>query len=380
MLSNHRLITCTLFFITYVTNINSFSLNSLVLNRRDFFQKSASASAFSMVPSVFNQDKPICIIGASGETGIECIKILSERNKKVRAVSRKGVEGNKNVENIQYDIRNATGLDNIIRGTSSVIFLANGKKKPQFSRKYIESSQTYEEIDVSALTNVVKSCVKNNIKRFVYVSASCKSCMIDPDTAVDKISGIECENCRSKQTGEGIIRDIYSSVHSSGKKIDYTIIRVGFLINGDKRKINEIEINQDFTKSGMLSREDLATLCIDAIDIPKAGGKTVEAYYKDTTQPFDVKESLDKCTGLGKSIEECFFGSEYKDKKPTDMEEVRKKPIKGSLFATGNEYLGEELIEMFEKTKSDSENNFLITKERKKDLLENFDSSDIMSI
>ena len=104
----------------------------------------------------------------------------------------------------------------------------------------------------------------------------------------------------------------------------------------------------------MISRVDLANLCIRSLENDKTSRTTFEAYYRDSTQPYDVKESLSKCTALGKSVEECFFGSSFKDRKPDNIEDVRKNPIKGSIFTTGEEYSGGSWEELFGSLKKDN--------------------------
>lgn len=333
----------------------SFHLNGMYVDRRNAL----------LVPSAFilsqEQNKPVCVIGANGETGRECVKLLAENKQNVRAVSRKAeydfdTETKKYIESLQIDIRDSSKIDTVVKGTSSVIFLANAKKKYRYFKTDTEQFQNYEEIDMYALQNVATACIKHSVPRLVYVSASCRSCQVDSGD-IDKISGIECENCMTKQAGENILRKVYKNQ----KNADYTIVRVGYIFNGENRGAKEIELNQDFTKSGMISRTDLANICIQSVANPSTARTTFEAYYRDTTQPYDVKDSLQKCTNLGKSVEECFFGSEYKNKKPESMEEVRKKPIKGSLFTTGNEYQGSDWFELFKDLKKDNVIDKLLT-------------------
>jgi nucleoside-diphosphate-sugar epimerase len=322
-----------------------FGITNAIFSRREIM----------LLPSAYllsqEQNKPICVIGANGETGRECVKLLADNKQYVRAVSRKPLEidDQKYVESLQIDIRDSTKIDNIVKGVSSVIFLANAKKKYRYYKTDTEQFQNYEDIDIYALQNIANACIKHTIPRLVYVSASCRSCEIGNPTEIDKISGIECENCMTKQAGENIIRKAYANVANA----DYTIVRVGYIFNGENRGVKDIELNQDFTKSGMISRTDLANICIQAAADPSTARTTFEAYYRDTTQPYDVKDSLQKCTNIGKTVEECFFGSEYKNKKPGSMEEVRKKPIKGSLFTTGNEYQGSDWQDLFKDLRKD---------------------------
>ena len=232
-----------IFFISIITPSISFSLNLFNLNRRDLFHLAAGVSYLSSKQYA----KPVCIIGANGETGKECMKLLANNKTYVRAISRKKID----IDKLE--------LDDI-----------NAKKKYRYIKTDVEEYQNYEDVDVMGLENVAKACVKNNIPRLVYVSGSCKSCTDDPELEIDKICGIECENCRTKQAGENIIRNIYKN-----SNLDYTIIRIGYLINGENRGPTELEINQDYTKSGMISRIDLANICLNSINnqIGKEHGK-----------------------------------------------------------------------------------------------------------
>lgn len=346
-----------IFNIIEIMSFNMFSPSMMMpYNRREFVQLTSGLASGLIVGS--NEKMPICIIGANGESGRECLKLLDERREEVKAFSRKPIDLddlgiiNKNlIHNINFDMRDKNRLDKEMKGVSSVIFLANAKKKYRYFKSDTDSFQNYEDIDVYALKNVVDNCVKYKIPRLVYVSASCRSCNEYEGTQVDKICGIECENCNTKQTAEKIIKNAYTNQGD----IDYTIVRVGYLINGENRGAKEIEINQDYTKSGMISRIDLANICLNAIHDKNTARTTFEAYYRDTTQPYDVKESLRKCRNLGKSVEECFFGSSFKDSKPKDLDEVRNTPIKGSLFTTGKEYNGETWNDLFKDLKKDSD-------------------------
>ena len=336
-----------------ISSSQQFSPPSINPTRRQILQ----TTTMPLIAPLLPQEKPVCIIGANGETGRECVRLLTENKKLVRAVSYKSSkeDPSKYIQSIQADIRDPAKISEIIKGVSSVIFLANAKKKYRYIKTDTEQFQNYEDIDITALQNVAKACIKHSIPRLLFVSGTCKSCLNNPDAEIDKICGIECDNCRTKQAGENIIRRLYAGV----KDADYTIVRIGYLFNGENRGPSEIEINQDFTKSGMISRTDLANICINTVNNPLTARTTFEAYYRDTTQPYDVKDSLQMCTNLGKSVEECFFGSAYKNKKPKSMEEVRKQPIKGSLFTTGNEYQGSDWYDLFKDVKKDSVNKYL---------------------
>lgn len=337
-----------------IINAFHFHMSLSSYNRREFVKLTSGVASGFIIGS--NNYDNICVIGANGETGRECLKILDKNKKKTKAISRKPldykeleIENKDLIQNINIDIKDKYKLGQVLKDVSSVIFLANAKKKRKYYKSDFEDFQNYEDIDIYALKNVVNNCIQYKIPKLVYVSASCRSCNENVGSKIDKICGLECEHCNTKQLAEKIIRNSYENQ----KDIDYTIVRVGSLINSQNRGPSEIEINQDYTKSGMISRIDLANICLNSLENENTSRTTFEAYYRDTTQPYDVKESLKKCREQGKSVEECFFGSSFKDTKPKNLDDVLKTPIKGSLFTTGNEYDGETWQDLFKDLQKD---------------------------
>jgi len=337
------------FILLCATVVQTLSFTPIImqLNRREAIGASIAYAATSFI----NDDKSkICVIGSSSSTGRECVKILASQNQHVLAISRSlldlnGLELTKEqqsfVDRRSIDIKDKNALTNdVFKDVSACIFVANAKKAAY--NKYIktdaEEFQNYEDIDVYALKNIIEKCKKNNVQKIVYVSASCRSCTDDPSSQYDKLCGISCENCQTKRIGETILQ-------RSG--IDYTIVRTGFLMQGPSRNISDIELTQDYSKSGIFYYSDLSKICINALKYRDTSRTTFEAYYRDTTQPYDIKESLNKCIVLGHTAPECFFGEEFKDKPPKTLEEARKTPIKGSLFTTGYEFSGNTWKELF---------------------------------
>ena len=70
-------------------------------------------------------------------------------------------------------------------------------------------------------------------------------------------------------------------------------------------------MNQGLSKSGIISRADLAEVVVTAASSDAASGKTFEVYYSDTAQPVDMYASLQTCKSSGKSVKECFFGKGF---------------------------------------------------------------------
>lgn len=282
-----------------------------------------------------------------------CKRTCNEKHK-TRVISRNPFKiddvDEKYVKYYKGDITKTETLIEPLKNAKAVIFAANARNRNAKN----DNSQSYSDIATIGIINVANLCIINKISRLVIISASCISCN-ENGASYDKICGLKCEHCRAKEDGEKAIREIYTN--NNDNKIGYTIIRTGLLTKGEKRGVKEIELNQDYTKSGMISRIDLANLCIKTITNENTRDTTFEAYYRDTIQPVDVKKSLDICIGMGKTMEECFFGGNFKNRKPKNLDETLKTPIKDTLFATGNEFNGQTWNELFKKLRKDDKNN-----------------------
>lgn len=328
------------------------------------------ASPFIFVNTNGNKNeylnRPIVVLGGSGYLGSDCVKGLANNKLRVRSVSRNPFRINdKDIDNNYVEYKSADvlqgeskELNDVIKDAYAVIYTINAKKRGNINNENEKNNiQSYTDTSVYGLINTANLCITHEVKRLVVVSASCISCNEDYNNKIDKTCGLKCEHCRAKQEGETALKQLYLNNNNKQKNKNnngYTIIRTGILTIGEKRGVEEIEINQDYSKSGMISRLDLADLCINSIFNENTKDTTFEAYYRDTIQPVDVKKSLTTCMNLGKSLEECFFGTEFKNKKPKNLDETLKTPIKGTLFATGNEMNGKTWNQLFKNLKKDT--------------------------
>jgi nucleoside-diphosphate-sugar epimerase len=252
----------------------------------------------------------VAVVGAGGYTGGDCVRSLAARGISVRAVSRSSIPLSGFPQNLvsaaEADVTVPASLPAALRGASSVIFSASARKRSsQTTGSDSAAAQTYEDVEHLGLINVAKTCIENKVKRLVVVSSSCTACR-DPGGSengerVDKATGLSCEQCRSKRAGEDAVRELYAQANNPS--LGYTIVRVGFLTTGEKRGISQIELNQGESKTGIISRQDLADLLIEAAASPEARGTTFECYYRDTAQPVDIAQSLAECRKLGKSTQ-----------------------------------------------------------------------------
>ena len=217
--------------------------------------------------SVFNVKEavsavaPIAIIGASGYTGGDCVRELVARKLPVRAISRKTIPldnlPSSLVKAIVADVTVPASLPSAIRGSSSVIFLASARKRYSSKGSDSASIDSFEDVEHLGLINVAKECIAGRVPRLVVVSSSCAKCK---DGQTDKATGMMCDQCSSKRAGEDAVRELYAQAAIPG--VSYTIVRPGLLNTGEKRGVSEIEINQGESKTGVISRLDLADLLI----------------------------------------------------------------------------------------------------------------------
>ena len=338
--------------------------------------------------------KKVVVFGASGYTGGDTIRALLERNISVVAVTRRKVNivdrehaklntlviDNLNktdrITSIVADVLEPASIAGIMKDADAVIFCAASRPRVKVtstpgvdiskrSMKYdlianntgvvADPSDNVEDI---GLVNVAEEAIRSNVKRLVIVSSICAKCQKNDETsgngygeAIDR-GFASCDACYKKQTGEERVRILYEK---APKHMGYTIIRPGMLSPGERRGPVEVEFNQGISKSGIISRIDLADILVSTSTSTVYNGfkKTFEVYYKDTAQPVDMYKSLKTCKELGHSIKECFFGEGYNETEPLTMEKIMKMPQTGSIFISGTEVLGNNYTEMLSKLKED---------------------------
>jgi putative NADH-flavin reductase len=261
-LSNQRLAAQT----TRLTMSDSLPIFEQWTTRRNLLGNSflsiALATPILRSQAVIALENPVTVIGASGYTGGDCVRELVARNLPVRAVSRKPISLDKLpkslVTAIGADVTVPSSLPAAIQGASSVIFLASARKR--FSATGSDSSNvdSYEDVEHLGLINVAKECIRNKVPRLVVVSSSCKC----KDGQADKATGMMCDQCSSKRAGEQAVRELYAQ--AALPEVGYTIVRPGLLNTGERRGVKEVEINQGESKTGVISRLDLADLLLAA--------------------------------------------------------------------------------------------------------------------
>jgi len=360
--------------------------------------------------------KPVVVIGAAGGTGGETVRaLLRRKNTPVVASTRRPVtlairdtlmaegKGQKplskdtlllqtkadeaRVRRVIADAVKPETLPNALEGAGAVIYCAGtrpkvdvtttpgtkpgGQTSDEQGTAQVRGASYYSRLadtegasssanaDYAGLVNVAKECVRQGIPKLIIVSSICAKCQrggseSEDGEQIDRGTA-SCDTCYAKQDAEKLVRNLYAGAPAG---VTYTIVRPGLLSRGEVRGPSSVEFNQGISKSGIISRADLAEVLVGAATSDAAGGKSFEVYYSDTAQPIDMYASLQSCKGLGKSVKECFFGKGFDDSAPVSLDEVLKKPLQGSLFATGAEVQGTAYPEMFVRLAKDSAEPF----------------------
>lgn len=362
----------------------------------------------------------VVVFGSSGYTGGDTIRNLIEKDINVVAVTRRpvrvvnkenagkdtlvldNINKKDKITSVIADVLKPETLKNIMTDCDAVIFCAASRPKVTVrptpgvdlnkqsnvgynkyheirgvdlnkynilsdKTDYAEESNNVEDI---GLVNVAKEAIKNNVKKLIIVSSICAKCQkknmdIDGGEVTDK-GETSCKVCFDKQEGEDRVKLLYDKAPPN---LSYTIIRPGMLSPGEKRGVEEIEFNQGVSKSGIISRMDLADVLVEATLTNNSNKKTLEVYYKDTAQPVDMYKSLKTCKELGKSVKECFFGEGYDDKEPLSIDKLLKNKMKGSIFLSGKEVIGDNYSKMFEKLKIDDKEYYDINIIKSNDII-----------
>lgn len=388
-----------------LTKLNAKFQNNI--SRRNFIELSPLVS-YSILTIMSNPQKTdasiaknVVVFGASGYTGGDTVRALLEKGFNVVAVTRRkvnivdrehagfntlvidNIKDKNRVTSIIADVIKPDTLKNIMKNAESVIYCAASRPKVKLTgtpgtKSYDEMKKnekdgivtepSYDVEDIG-LVNVAKEAINCGVKRLVVVSSICAKCQKGKDQIGEAIDRgfASCENCYKKQVGEERIKTLYENTPSD---MSYTIVRPGMLSPGERRGVKEVEFNQGISKSGIISRMDLADVLVAAADTNNGARKTFEVYYKDTAQPIDMYQSLKTCKEMGKSVKECFFGEDYKDdNEPLSIDKMLKNPVKGVIFPSGNEVNGNDYKMMLKNLKVDVKEEYDINQLRSYDIM-----------
>lgn len=206
------------------------------------------------------------VAGATGRLGQPIVSRLLRRNRHVRALVRDLQKGRallgENLELVQGDTRQIDTLHDAVNGVHTVL-CATGSRTP-------EGVNSPEQVDYVGVRNLVMVAKQANVQRFLLVTSIA---VTRPEYSLNQ-SGHVLE---WKHKGEDVLRE-------SG--LDYTIVRPGGLTDepgGEKA----LRVEQGDQLSGSISRDDLAEVCLRALDHSAAHHATFEVVEADGAPPSD---------------------------------------------------------------------------------------------
>jgi uncharacterized protein YbjT (DUF2867 family) len=203
--------------------------------------------------------KKVLVAGATGQTGKLIVSELLASGYEVRALVRDPAKARQvlgdRVEIVPGDIKDPATLIAAVAGTDAVISAvgARGAKGPDRP----------EAIDYQGVKNLVDAAAAARSQQFVLVSSRS---VTQPDNPLNKMFG---NVLVWKLKGEDALR-------ASG--IPYTVVRPGGLSNaagGDKDVV--LEQGDTVKAQTIISRADVARICVEALKHPEARNRTFEA-------------------------------------------------------------------------------------------------------
>ena len=223
---------------------------------------------------------PVLVLGANGGTGKECVKALLEHGRTCIATTRSG----------DFDYPLSPGLSSTAADVTSYQSLTTAMSKQPLGAVIFAASASPKggdafAVDRDGVLAAAKACVANNVPRFVIVSSGTVS---RPDAAVYKLLNIVGKGImEAKIQGEDAVRELYANPDLLTRKIGYTVVRPGGLTTGESLGVTALELNQGDSKSGRLSRADVAAICVQCLDSSDAFDTTFECYETLTAKPVE---------------------------------------------------------------------------------------------
>jgi len=255
--------------------------------------------------------RTVSVIGSNGKTGCRVANYALSQGYQVNAVSRSGkVEGwmpsasnNGVLVPMAGDVTKIDTLDNALKESYAAVFAASASKE----------GGSAMDVDKNGLINVAKACLRNKVPRLIIVSSGA---VTRPWSPVYLFLNLFDSIMKAKNDGENEVRELYNGQ----SECSYTVIRPGGLTLEIGKGVKEIELNQGDSFSGRISRDNVASLCIESIDNESAKNVTFECYGVGTGSPlssvglnnlFKKQSNTKTTTGYertGSTYDELFSG------------------------------------------------------------------------
>mmetsp|Transcript_1543 Transcript_1543/g.1736 ORF Transcript_1543/g.1736 Transcript_1543/m.1736 type:complete len:248 (-) Transcript_1543:38-781(-) len=229
-----------------------------------------------------NQRNVVLVVGATGGLGRLLVAKLQAQQYSVRALVSDKTRASEllgdDCELIEGDVSNIESIKQASKNVQHCIYTASGKSYFYMTNWFNRRAPYY--VDYMGVKNVADELKRQEFDgRFLLVSSMF---VTRPYSVVyillqTMVGGV----MSAKRIGEQYLR-------SCG--LNYTIVRPGGLV--DKLGSKNIQIDQGDNTSGSISREDVASVCIEALTRQETNRTTFEIISKDGPTP-ESKEDFD---------------------------------------------------------------------------------------
>lgn len=204
----------------------------------------------------------VLIVGANGQIGRHIVQRLAKQEKhQVTAMIRKQEQADffnhLGVETVIADLETEDGVLKAAEDVDAIIFTAGSGGHTGADKTML--------VDLDGAFKSIEAAEKHHIKRFIMVSA------LHSDTPKNWKEGMEAYYTAKKRADERL----------RNSSLNYTILRPGWLTN--EKPSGKIEAKLDLGKDGSISRENVADIAVQALDIDATFNQTIELIDGDTT-------------------------------------------------------------------------------------------------
>jgi len=210
----------------------------------------------------------VLVAGATGRTGRLVVSNLLEQGYPVRALVRDMDHGYEilgdGVELAKGDVRDIDSLREAMQGALSLIItIGSSRDNPNNGPEFV---------DYGGVKNLAQAAADTAVQQVVLMSSA-------GVTHEDHVLNQMFDNVLIwKSRGEDALR-------ASG--VDYTIIRPGGLMDTPGDKAAVVFEQGDRKLTGMISRENVALVCVAALRVPAARNRTFEVFGSEGQAPND---------------------------------------------------------------------------------------------
>lgn len=218
----------------------------------------AGCSGIGTAPEAQNV---VLVAGATGGTGRALVRDLGAQGYSVRALVRDEDKARTVLgDEIEYALGDVREIDTLVAAMDGVAFVISA-----IGSSRSDPSNNPEAVDYGGVKNLADAAAAAGVRQFVLVSSSG---VTDEDHFLNKAF----DNILIwKFKGEEALR-------ASG--VPYTIVRPGGLVNTPGGEFSVVFAQGD-TTGGRISRQDVALICIAALQEKSAINKTFETYSSE---------------------------------------------------------------------------------------------------